>query len=120
MEVEGHSSHMLPGPVPAHNCVASTGLDGAEQTAWHWSHTGSGPSTLVTLVVVSSLPPAQHLQPHTGEAEAGLHLASTGDIGDTGVRRRERCPGGRPGTAGAGRVVVVVCCLLLWCHNPVL
>ena len=111
--VEGHSSHMLPGPVPAHNCVASTGLDGAEQTAWHWSHTGSGPSTLVTLVVVSSLPPAQHLQPHTGEAEAGLHLASTGDIGDTGVRRRERCPGGRPGTAGAGRVVVAVCCLLL-------
>ena len=51
--VEGHSSHMLPSPVPAHNCVASTG---AQQTAWHWSHTGT--STLVTLVVVSSLPPA--------------------------------------------------------------
>ena len=53
--VEGHSSHMLPRPVPAHNCVASTG--GAQQTAWHWPHTGTT-STLVTLVVVSSLPPA--------------------------------------------------------------
>ena len=28
-----------------------------QQTAWHWSHTGTT-STLVTLVVVSSLPPA--------------------------------------------------------------
>ena len=63
---------------------------------WQWSqHTGHTGCSQLTAT-------SQHLQPHTGEAEAGLHLASTGDTGDTGVRRRERCPGGRPGTAGAG------------------
>ena len=79
---------------------------------WHHQHTGHTGCSQLTAT-------SQHLQHHTGEAEAGLHLASTGDIGDTGVRRRERCPGGSPGTAGAGRVVVAVC-WLLWCHNPVL
>ena len=105
--VEGHSSHMLPSPVPAHNCVASTGAHTADSLAlvphWH-QHTGHTGCSQLTAT-------SQHLQHHTGEAEAE-HLASTGDTGDTGGRRSERCPGGSPGTAGAGRVVVAVCWLL--------
>ena len=71
---------------------------------WHHQHTGHTGCSQLTAT-------SQHLQHHTGEAEAE-YLASTGDIGDTGVRRRERCPGGSPGTAGAGRVFVAVCWLL--------
>ena len=113
--VEGHSSHMLPSPVPAHNCVASTGAHTADSLAlaphWHHQHTGHTGCSQLTAT-------SQHLQHHTGEAEAGLHLASTGDTGDTGARRRERCPGGSPGTAGAGRVVVAVCWLSAMVLQP--
>ena len=98
--VEGHSSHMLPGPVPAHNCVASTGLDGAEQTAWHWSHTGSGPSTLVTLVVVSSLPPASTCSHTLGR----LRLACTWPPQET---QETQEPGEGRGVLVVGRALQV-------------
>ena len=45
----------------------------------HTGHTGCSQLTATS----------QHLQPHTGEAEAE-HLASTGDTGDTGARRSEK------------------------------
>ena len=49
---------------------------------WHHQHTGHTGCSQLTAT-------SQHLQPHTGEAEAE-HLASTGDTGDTGARRSEK------------------------------